>query len=173
MRLTDIEGIMAIERDSFPRTWSAAGYRHELTANQQAHYVVLEVVKESQSAAEEGAVVGYAGHWIVADEAHVSTIAVAPRWRRKGLGALLLLWIIYHALARGASVVTLEVRESNGAAQSLYANYGFVTVGRRRRYYRDTGEDALLMDLDLIEDIKQALEVRRAVLWERLAAQPG
>lgn len=159
---------MAIERASFPRSWSAAGYRHELTANGQAHYAVLEV----QETAPARTVIGYAGYWLVAGEAQVSTIAVSPRWRGKGLGALLLLWIIDRALAHDAAVVSLEVRERNEAAQLLYATYGFDVVGRRRRYYRDTGEDALLMDLDLTrQGVWKTLQERRATLWERLRRQ--
>lgn len=169
MRLTDVEDVMHIERESFPSSWSAAGYRHELTANEQAHYVVLEVVQERPPGGQTALVIGYAGHWLVAGEAHVSTIAVAPRWRGKGLGALLLLSMIFHALASEASIISLEVRERNEAAQALYARYGFVTVGRRRNYYRDTGEDALLMDLDLTrQGVREMLEDRRAALWERL-----
>ena len=166
MQLADIEDVMAIERESFPSTWSEAGYRHELTANQQAYYVVLEY-EVGPGAAR---LIGYAGHWIVADEAHISTIAVAPDWRRKGLGALLLLWMINHAQSHDVAIVSLEVRERNEAAQSLYASYGFVTVGQRRRYYRDTGEDALLMDLDLTRvDVQVLLESKRVALWQRLA----
>jgi ribosomal-protein-alanine N-acetyltransferase len=165
MHLMDIEAVMAIEHVSFPTSWSAAGYRHELTANQQAHYIVLEVEKESGPPV----VIGYAGHWIVAGEAHISTIAVAPPWRGKGLGAALLIWMIYHALANDVTVVGLEVREGNKKAQALYASYGFLTVGRRRRYYRETGEDALLMDLDLTQqNVLQMLEEKRISLWEHL-----
>lgn len=160
---------MEIEAASFPSSWSAAGYRHELTANLQAHYMVLEV---ENGLAESGRImIGYAGHWLVAGEAHISTIAVAPQWRGRGLGALLLLSMIYQALAQDAGVVSLEVRENNEPAQRLYTAYGFVMVGRRRRYYRDTGEDALLMDLNLAEPgIVERLEARRERLWEQLQA---
>lgn len=156
---------MIIERDSFPSSWSATGYRHELTANEQAHYVVLEVGERD----EARTIVGYAGQWLVAGEAHVSTIAVAPRWRNLGLGALLLTWIIDHALTHKASVVRLEVREQNERAQLLYRSYGFEVVGRRRGYYSDTGEDALLMDLELSEPHERdTVQARRESLWRRL-----
>lgn len=168
MLLSDVDAVMAIERQSFPKSWSKAGYRHELTANQHAHYVVLEVVGKGG----ERHLIGYAGYWIVAGEAHVSTIAVAPTWRRRGLGAWLLLSMIYHALDRDAGVVSLEVREGNTIAQALYARYGFVSVGRRRRYYRDTGEDAILMDLDLrAQGVQELVQERRAELWRRLQAE--
>lgn len=167
MRPSDIDAVMAIERDSFPSSWSAAGYRHELTTNRQAHYVVLEVSDEDGGRTT----IGYAGHWLVAGEAHVSTIAVAPAWRRRGLGAWLLLSTIYHALDHDADIVRLEVRETNEAAQALYAQFGFVTVGRRRRYYRDTGEDALLMDLELAaRGVMARLAARREELWQRIRA---
>lgn len=156
---------MMIERDSFPSSWSAAGYRHELTTNEQAHYVVLEVGER----AERRTIIGYAGQWLAAGEAHISTIAVAPRWRNLGLGALLLTWIIDYALTHGAFVVRLEVREQNERAQSLYGSYGFEVVGRRRGYYRDTGEAALLMDLELTEPHERdVLRARRETLWRRL-----
>lgn len=168
MLLSDLDAVMAVERQSFPSSWSEAGYRHELTANEQAHYVVLEVTDKHG----ERKLIGYAGHWIVAGEAHVSTIAVAPTWRRRGLGAWLLLSMIYHALEHDAGVVRLEVRERNTNAQALYARYGFVSVGRRRRYYRDTGEDAILMDLDLrAPGVRKMLRARRAKLWQRLQAE--
>lgn len=168
MHAADIKAVMLIEADSFPRSWSAAGYLHELTTNQQAHYVVLEAQPEAGTGAKP-ALLGYAGHWIVADEAHISTIAVAPQWRGKGLGALLLLWMIYHAISHEASVVSLEVREHNAVAQQLYVDYGFHVVGRRRGYYRDTGEDALLMDLDLTQEgVQETLETKRVALWARL-----
>lgn len=168
MLLSDVDAVMAIERHSFPSAWSEAGYRHELTANQQAHYVVLEVADKDSGRT----LIGYAGHWIVAGEAHVSTIAVASAWRRRGLGAWLLLSIIFHALDCDAGVVSLEVREENHIAQALYARYGFVSVGRRRRYYRDTGEDAILMDLDLqAQGTREMLHSRRAELWQRLQAE--
>lgn len=168
MRLSDVKDVMRIESESFPSSWSAAGYEHELTTNAVAHYVVLEV----QETRDRRTLIGYTGHWLVAGEAHVSTIAVAPRWRGRGLGALLLTWIVEHALEHDASVIRLEVRESNETAQSLYQSYGFEAVGRRRRYYRDTGEDAVLMDLDLVrEGIHEALDRRRAMLWQRLRSQ--
>lgn len=114
-------------------------------------------------------IVGYAGYWTVAGEAHVSTIAVAPAWRRRGLGAWLLLSMIYHALERDAVVVRLEVRETNHAAQALYDRFGFVSVGRRGRYYRDTGEDAILMDLDLVASgVEERLKALETELWQRI-----
>ena len=168
MQLDDVDRVAAIERRSFPTPWPARGYRHELANNKHAFYVVLARLDEHG----EEHILGYAGQWIVADEAHVSTIAVDPDWRGRGLGALLLHQMVHHALTHDAAVVSLEVRESNEPAHALYARFGFRQVGRRRRYYRDTGEDALLMDLDLSgEDARQRLDALRRALWRRLEGE--
>lgn len=158
MTLDDLPQVQAIERLSFPTPWPLAGYRRELTQNEQAHYVVL--VQQEEDGGE--VIVGYAGHWLVRDEAHISTIAVYPERREQGFGALLLGHMLLHALEHGAVVAQLEVRESNVAAQRLYERFGFEIVGRRKGYYRDRGEDALLMDLDLArEGVRERLEEQR------------
>jgi ribosomal-protein-alanine N-acetyltransferase len=89
-------------------------------------------------------VLGYAGGWLLVDEIHVSTIAVAPRWRRKGLAQLLLAELLKRGIALGARKATLEVRVSNVAAQKLYQKYGFRIVSKQKRYYADN-EDAYIM----------------------------
>jgi len=90
-------------------------------------------------------IIGFAGIWMMVDEAHLVTIAVAPGQRGKGLGELLLVAMTDLACILGASVMTLEVRVSNHVAQGLYRKYGFNNEGVRRRYYSDNGEDALIM----------------------------
>mgnify|MGYP001149277821 CR=1 FL=1 len=90
-------------------------------------------------------IVGFAGIWIVADEAHLTNIAVRKLYRRQGIGELLLISIIGLATELNARFVTLEVRASNIAAQGLYHKYGFTQVGVRRGYYTDNYEDGLLM----------------------------
>ena len=82
------------------------------------------------------------------DEAHITTFAVDPRWRRRGVGERLLLALLDLSLARGAREATLEVRLSNMPARQLYEKYGFRPVGIRPRYYSDNGEDALIMTTD-------------------------
>ncbi len=91
---------------------------------------------------------GFAGFWIMADEAHITSIAVREKYRRRGLGELLLISLIELAAELKASLVTLEVRASNYGAQKLYSKYGFAEVGVRRSYYMDNGEDAILMTVD-------------------------
>ena len=96
-------------------------------------------------------IIGFAGFWVMADEAHITNIAVWEAYRRQGIGEMLLISVINLALELNARLITLEVRSSNAAAQSLYAKYGFTQVGTRRGYYTDRGylidnrEDAVLM----------------------------
>ncbi len=143
MLVDDIDAVLAVERLSLPTPWKASGYRHELTTNRLAHYWVLDVT---------GQLVGYAGYWLVGPEAQISIIAIHPDQRRQGLGTLLLLHLLADAAGRGATEATLEVRRSNMAARRLYVAHGFTEVGRRRGYYKDTGEDAVLMTLDMAAD---------------------
>ncbi len=93
---------------------------------------------------------GFAGFWIMAGEAHIINIAVREQHRHQGIGELLLISMIDLAVELGAQLVTLEVRASNTAAQSLYAKYGFTKVGVRRGYYTDNREDGILMTLENI-----------------------
>jgi len=165
MCLDDLDAVVAIEARSFPTPWPADGYRRELTANERAHYYVLT----GEAGGNRSRVAGFAGHWLVAGEAHVSIIAVDPDWRGLGLGELLLLNLLYVALGQGATLATLEVRCHNRVAQALYDKYGFDVVGRRRNYYKDTGEDAILMTLRLdAEASRRQLWRRRELLWQRL-----
>ncbi|GBD28617.1 Ribosomal-protein-alanine acetyltransferase [bacterium HR31] len=136
MRLEDIPRVLEIERQCFSTPWPRDAYRRELQENRSACYLV---------ARQNGVVVGYAGMWVILEEAHVTTLAVEPRYRRRKVGERLLAALIEEARARGARWVTLEVRRSNHAAQALYRKYGFREVHVRPRYYSDNGEDALIM----------------------------
>lgn len=178
MQLADIPEVLRIEQASFPAPWSEAGYRHELLRNELAHYFVLRLYsphfdeQKSRwpfSVASRGEIVGYTGYWLIVDEAHITTIAVAPAWRRRGLGEWLLVHLLFDAAGRGANTVTLEARVSNRAAQGLYEKYGFKQVGMRRRYYAD-GEDAILMTLVGLRrpEYQAFLAERRAALVARL-----
>jgi [ribosomal protein S18]-alanine N-acetyltransferase len=141
MTLDDIPLVHEIERASFPVPWPAYAFRQELEANRLARYLVVRAGQET---------VAYAGIWLMVDEAHVTTFAVLPAWRRKGVGARLLLAVLHLAMEVGASVATLEVRLGNVAARRLYQRFGFRPVGVRPRYYSDNGEDALIMTTDLL-----------------------
>ncbi len=140
MTLADLPEVLEIDHLSFPLPWSERSYRFELTENPASHMLVALSQENGRPR-----VVGYAGFWMVIDEAHISTLAVHPDHRRTGLGAELLHVVLNEAARRGADMATLEVRVSNQAAVNLYHKFGFQIVGRRSRYYRDNGEDALLM----------------------------
>jgi ribosomal-protein-alanine N-acetyltransferase len=110
--------------------------------------------------------------WLAFDEAHITTIGVDPEHRGRGLGELLLLGMVDAALARGARWLTLEVRVSNVAAQTLYRKYGFSVRGSRKRYYSDNNEDALIMWSHALDDpdFRANVETRRHDLQRRLGA---
>lgn len=139
MVVDDIPAVLEVDRLSFPTPSNASLYISELSSNSLAHYQVL-VAKDR--------VIGHAGFWLIADEVHISTIAVHPDERGRGRGEWLLLNLLLEACAINPLLVTLEVRTSNHTAQSLYRKYRFEEVGLRKRYYRDTGEDAILMTVD-------------------------
>ena len=141
MEEQDIPQVAAIDQLSFANPWSAQSYHFELTVNEAAHFLVL-LAPPAEAARQ---VVGYAGFWLIVDEAHMGTLAVHPLWRRRGLGERLLVALLGQARGLGAASVTLEVRAGNEAAQQLYRRHGFVEVGRRKRYYQDNGEDAILL----------------------------
>ncbi len=122
------------------------------------------------SDAELRSIAGYAGLWLMTDEAHITTIAVDPEYRGRGVGELLLLGLIDRAKAINARWLTLEVRVSNVGAQVLYRKYTFKEMGLRRRYYSDNGEDALVMWTDPIdsETFQAALRQNREALGRKL-----
>lgn len=149
MSMQDIPVIEELEAACFPEPWSGDIYRHELAHNRLgAYWVVRPATPDAQTAPP---ILAYGGCWTMGPEVHIVTVATHPDYRRQGLGRVLMAWMIEHARAGGALEVTLEVRASNHAAQSLYAQMGFVVVGRRKGYYRDNGEDAILMTLFLPE----------------------
>lgn len=160
MTLEDLPAVHAIERASFTVPWPTDAYRNEIRTNRLASYVVARL---------DDQVVGFAGLWVMVDEAHVTSFAVDPRWRRRGVGERLLLTLLDLAVRRQAREATLEVRLSNLPARKLYEKYGFRPVGIRPRYYSDNGEDALIMTTEALgsapmqermERLRTALEAR-------------
>ncbi len=122
---------------------------------------------------ELASIIGFAGLWLMVDEAHVTTIAMHPNYRRLGLGEFLLVSLIDIAYSIGAKWVTLEVRVSNYSAQNLYRKYGFREAGLRHRYYSDNQEDALIMWTDEINSpaYKQKFQELTTVLLQKLETQ--
>jgi ribosomal-protein-alanine N-acetyltransferase len=153
MRTADIPQVHEIERLSFATPWPAHAFEQELRGNRLARYVVART-----PVGQEERVVGFAGVWLMVDEAHITTFGVHPDYRRQGVGRRLLLRLVDLAIELRAARLTLEVRVSNTAAQALYRRFGFVVGGTRPRYYTDDGEDAFVMTTpDLQRPSMQAL----------------
>ena len=161
MTIADLPAVHAIERASFSVPWPDDAYRNELLTNRLASYVVARAGDE---------VVGFGGLWVMVDEAHITTFAVEPRWRRRGVGEWILLGLLDRAVERQAREATLEVRLSNMPARRLYEKYGFRPVGIRPRYYSDNGEDALIMTTDALASL--GMRERLARLRAALEARP-
>lgn len=142
MTLDDIPGVMEIENRSFPTPWSESSFRYEILENP---YASLFVVRRRNPLA----IIAFACVWIVNQEIKVNNIAVHPDWRTRGIGRRLLRFLIGFAREQGCREMTLEVRPSNEAALCLYRAAGFAIIGRRKQYYTDTHEDAIVMALPL------------------------
>lgn len=167
MRTTDIPAVHAIESASFPTPWPPYAFRQEIETNGMAHYLVVRAGER---------IVAYAGIWLMVDEAHITTFAVLPAYRRRGIGGRLLSELLELAARLGARVATLEVRLSNSGARELYQRFGFRPVGLRPRYYSDDGEDALIMTTEGLESADMvALRGRLAVRYasDVLTDDPG
>lgn len=149
MTLSDIEQVYQIECRCFTQPWSVDSLIGELVRNDVAYYVVAEL---------DGRIVGYAGCWIMYDEAHMTNIAVCEDIRRRGVASRIIIEMMREARRRGAGRMTLEVREHNSGAQTLYASLGFTKIGIRRKYYSDTGENAFILWNNAIEETIQKYE---------------
>ena len=196
----DITQVTEIDREAFPTLWPPFNYQHELQ-NRLAHYIVAcneeETVEETRERgfprlvsrvrqwfnqdyspgngpplSGKQYVIGFAGFWIMAEEAHITNIAVRRTYRRQGIGERLLISTIGLVTELNAQFITLEVRASNNAARNLYYKYGFTQVGLRRGYYSDNGEDGILMSTEniisppfqaLFQQLKQAHSTRWAI----------
>lgn len=169
----DIDDVQAVERTSFRTPWSTTTYRQELQNPANSRYIVTRCSPTPPPPREQAShlsghngsllqsliarflgppapppsypLIGYGGVWIGVDEAHITTIAVHPSHRGRGIGELLLNGLIDIAFEMNAPTLTLEVRASNTVAQNLYLKYGFLPTGHRRRYYTDNREDAIIM----------------------------
>lgn len=163
MRRRHLKGIMAIERQVYPRPWSANLFLAEMRNQKDRAYFVALLDRE---------VVGYGGLLSYGDEAHVTTIAVHPDHQRRKIGTRLLIELLEQAGALDAVAVSLEVRVTNHAAQRMYGRFGFRPIGVRKNYYQEIGEDALVMWTDDIrtEAYRRILDGIRGSLPEELRA---
>lgn len=149
MTIDDVPAVHEIERLSFAVPWPAHAFEQELRGNRLARYLVARAGE---------LVVGFAGIWLMVDDAHVTTFGVHPDWRRQGIGRQMLLNLAELSTTIGARRLTLEVRVSNLGAQALYRSFGFSEAGIRPRYYTDDGEDALIMTTpDLDTDVMRGI----------------
>jgi ribosomal-protein-alanine N-acetyltransferase len=151
MRLEDVPAVHEIEAPSFPTPWPDYAFRQELQTNKMAHYLVVRAGHET---------VAYGGLWLMFDEGHITTFAVLPEWRRRGIGGRLMLALMDLSLELKARVMTLEVRLSNKPARELYGRFGFKPVGVRPRYYSDNGEDALIMTTDMMSSAEMTARIK-------------
>ncbi|GAA0431938.1 ribosomal protein S18-alanine N-acetyltransferase [Lentibacillus halophilus] len=137
---TDLDRVLDVECGSFTVPWSKDILKQELTENKYAHYFGVFVGEW---------LVGYAGMWLVIDDAQITTISVIPDFRGQKLGEKLFLYVMTEAVRMGAKRLSLEVRMSNTAAQRMYRKFGLVPGGVRKCYYTDNQEDAMVMWVNL------------------------
>lgn len=141
----DIDAIAELEKICFATPWSRDSIRQELVENDLAFYVVAEL---------DGEVVGYMGMWHIVDEGHVTNVVVHPDHRGKHVASAIVAVVLAYSEAGGIRRFTLEVRSSNEAAKALYRKFDFKEEGLRRGYYKDNGEDAVIMWRDPAEPLK-------------------
>lgn len=139
MTMEDLPAVTALDKLSFTLPWPERSFRFELTENQAARCWVAEL---------DGKIVGMLVAWMLVDEAHIATLATHPDYRRQGIAKKLLTYTLRYMSREGATNSFLEVREGNNAAQEMYKTFGYQEVGRRKRYYKDNDEDAILMSLE-------------------------
>ena len=142
MRENHLDAVAALETACFAAPWTREGLAEELR-NPQAHFLVAEA---------DGAVAGYIGVQEICGEGYVTNVAVLPQYRRRGIGERLLREAIRGAKERGCDFLSLEVRVGNAAAIRLYERLGLRLAGRRKAFYRDPTEDALIYTIFLKEE---------------------
>jgi len=146
MTVQDLDQVLPIERASFPTPWSRAAFLYELQKNRVARCWVAR-----GEGAATPVLVGYLCVWEIGPELHITNLAVHPNWRRQGIARFLLGRTLEDARSRHLRLAVLEVRPTNLEALKLYERLGFRVIGRRKGYYFDTGEDALVMEANLAD----------------------
>ena len=152
----DLDVVLVIEEASFSHPWSRNLFREELARVSSGRCLVAEMgpgPAAGEPSLQEATICGYITAWLVADEVHITNLAVAPPFRGRGVARAMLRYLMDRGVKEGVSWWVLEVRESNRAARSLYEGLGFRIIGHRRRYYQD-GEDAVVMGKEVETEIK-------------------
>lgn len=163
MRLSNLDEVLAIERQSFPNPWTRSAFASHLQHPEFARYFVARF-------GDGGKIVGYVGLFFSHEQGQLTNLAVDPSYRRQGIAKRLLLTIFEYAQEIGLYSLTLEVRVSNYGAQELYRKFGFILTGTRKGYYQESGEDALVMCLFNISGPEQ--QKRLEEIKEEIARQP-
>lgn len=138
----DIADVLEVDEQIFTASWTEGIFKHEILDNQYAHYFVVEA---------DGEIIGYAGLWIVEDDAQVTNIGLLKKYRGYKIGEKLFGFALQYAMNEGVTRLSLEVRVSNIAAQKMYEKFGLVRGGIRKNYYTDNNEDAIVMWVNLDE----------------------
>jgi len=145
MTIDDVPAVTELDKLCFTLPWPERSFRFELTDNPASRCWVYE---------SDGKIVGAIVSWLLVDEAHVATLAVHPDFQRMGIAMKLMRYSLRYMANEGAVTSHLEVREGNKAARSLYKTLGYEETGRRKRYYKDNDEDAILMSLHGLHEFK-------------------
>jgi [ribosomal protein S18]-alanine N-acetyltransferase len=140
--IEEIAAILQLDRLCFGGLWSIDSYRRELT-NDNSHFLGVFVDKSIEPTTD--GLIGFGCFWAILDEAHITLLGIHPHYQRQGYGQQLLIALLDRARSIDMARATLEVRASNDGAMRLYERYGFQSVGRRKKYYQDTGEDGVIM----------------------------
>lgn len=136
MEVSDLDQVLEVEHASFATPWPREIFQQELEKNNHAHYFVM---------IEDDKIIGYAGVWIVFEDAQITNIAILPHYRGRKLGESLFYYVMKYGIQMGMERLSLEVRVSNIIAQKMYRKFGLVPGGIRRNYYTDNNEDAIVM----------------------------
>ena len=139
MTVEDVPAVAELDRIAFTLPWTERSFHFEVTSNPASRCWVAE---------QAGRIVGVVVAWLLVDEVHIATIATHPDVRRQGIAQALLAHVLKAGAQEGAVSSFLEVRASNLAARAMYRKFGYEDTGRRPRYYKDNGEDAILMTLE-------------------------
>jgi [ribosomal protein S18]-alanine N-acetyltransferase len=138
----EIDSIVVLDRLCFGGLWSIESYRRELE-NEHSHFIAITVDQDLEP--DTNGIIGFGCFWAILDEAHITLLGIHPQYQGRGLGQLLLGALLDRAREIKMARATLEVRASNQSALHIYEKYGFQIVGRRKKYYQDTDEDAVIM----------------------------
>jgi [ribosomal protein S18]-alanine N-acetyltransferase len=159
----DVPVVAATDKMVFDMPWAASSYSYEVNSSPYSYMSVLDAAERAEPKGwkrllpnfgddAQSCIVAYGGMWCIQSEAHISTIATHPDWQRRGFGEVVFASMIQRAINLAAEYIVLEVRAGNASAQQLYLKYGFTVAGVKKGYYKNTGEDAYDMRLDLARE---------------------